>query len=291
MVVRNLFFLLISLVFFSSCLREKVVIDNLEPKYPFSVTCFLEKSTPNGIRVKVSRTRKVFGPDSFDSSVVFDAKVFIRNGQDEIELVFDQMAQVYQAFPPAEFFLGSENYSLRVKWRDYPEALGKVQLPDAYELTSEQLQGQVQQYSLTNAPGPQYKFQCVFPDQLGKRNFYRILPLLGYSVPNQPLADTFFMPMYSNSIHLVSDDGIDGKLVNWTYTTTSVYPMEGLKVVAIKFGILNVDENYYRFHRAMEFANSGEELVEPYFVPNSFSNAYGVFASCNGYSEKTFGIE
>ncbi|MCA0425921.1 MAG: DUF4249 domain-containing protein [Bacteroidetes bacterium] len=278
----------ICLLLLSSCLREKVVIENLQPNYPFSASCFLEKENPNGIRVKVLRTRKVFGPDNFDSVAILDAQVFMSNGQEELQLFFNDIDQVYQTFPQPEFFVDDADYSLRIKWRDYPEAKGKIKLPHLYEVPELEMQGDIQTYTLINAPGPQYKISLRFPDQAGQRNYYRILPLIGYTVPNQPQADTFYMPIYSNSIPMLSDEGKDGQELAWSFSSTNVYPLEGMQVVGLKLGVLNIDRNYFNFHKAFDAANSGEDLVEPYFVPLSFSNAYGVFAGSQGYSEKTF---
>ncbi len=274
---------------FVACQREKIVIRELEPEFKIVTHCYLEPNSNNSISCKIFPALPVFGNTSNDNKPISNATVEIGNRGNWIPLTLDGLSQDYRAFTPEDFLVDGETYELKISHPDFPSAYSSIKLLPKY--ITENIQGKISLMNSENDSTKQLKFDVSWEDDSKGTNYYRVISQVGYINEDLP-SDTFFMSNNYGKLILLTESNKKGNRIEWQ-DISNFYPFaeKGFKPISIKIYILNIDKTYYDYHNMIQKMSSEGSFFEPTFFNGNISNSFGIFASCNGLSEKTFPLE
>jgi hypothetical protein len=274
---------------FIACQREKIVISELEPEYKIVTHCYLEAKSNNSISCKIFPSSPVFGNTSNDNKPISDAIVEIGNRGNWIPLTFEGVSQDYQAFTPEDFLVDGETYELKISHPDFPTAYSSIKLLPNY--ITDKILGKINLINTENDSTKELKYDVSWEDDSRGINYYRIIPQVGYINVDSP-TDTFYMSPNYGKLILLTEDNKKGNRIEWQ-DISNFYPFgeNGFKAISIKIYILNIDKTYYDYHNIIQKMSSEGSFFEPTFFNGNIRNSFGIFASCNGLSEKTFPLE
>ncbi|MDP3928651.1 MAG: DUF4249 domain-containing protein [Bacteroidota bacterium] len=268
---------------FTSCLREKIVLDDFGTSNAIAVTSFLTANDLQ-VHVKLSKASKVIGGGFEPTLPITDATVEMNDGQENLEFLYDQMSDSYISSPASGFFVTEKQFNLQVKVPGLGQFSSSTKiipqfLPEISEgsVRSETINGQ------TN-----YQFSLKWKDQVGAVNYYRLMPVLSSVNKNDPL-DSLFMPLHQNKIFVYDETSLkEGEIQIEENVLSTNFGIDEYRVIGLKFFLLNVDENYYKYHLGIQKLNGFEDFNNPVFLFGNIQNGYGVFSSYNGMTQKTF---
>lgn len=264
------------------------------------VTCFLSPQD-TVLAVKVTRSQPVLGENTANSTTginVPDATVTLSEGGQSVTLRYDARLGYYQAAIGQLPVVVSRTYALAVQTPAGEQAKASCTVPESVALKDILLDSAV-----TNDFGrtaKHYYARLRWRDPAGKPNFYQLMGDNEYTVrnqyrisPNSPLRDTLYRlrgTWFFDNGSTTTDVGRDGQeLVSVRGRLATYYVfINGQQELNRPVGqlnahLLNVDENYYRYHNAVERQSqvSGNPFAEPVPVPSNIQGALGCFGSYN----------
>lgn len=243
------------------------------------------------MRSFISPTDSVIAVDIFASQPLFNssqqnnkfdtsaAQVFISNGSVEFPLIYNSTKRqfqinVLQAFPVT----AGQTYYLRATHPSYDAVDASCTVPVS---TIDNVKATV------DITDPYEVFADVsFFDIAGQKNYYRVhaqnvwIPDFSYfGVDTVVFADFLF-----DVNNFYSDEGNDGKeikskLLNYY----SYHPGDSTDIY-----VLNVDENYYRFHRSVFTTGGGDPFSEATPAYSNINNGVGIFAAYTQFRKRVF---
>lgn len=270
---------------FSSCLREKVVLEEYGPQPGLAVTAFITE-TDQSVSVKIEKGIKAIGGSSADPVQVYNAEVYIYSANDSFLLEYQTWANAYIGWPSPGFFKAGNTYKLLIL-HEGKEVYATTTLLHAYEASI--INGSAEKIVKNNET--YYNIKLSWTDEGNKKNFYRVIPAMVYRNDSN-LTDTMAMPFTDPKILVYTDKhAANGTVEIEEELVFSSFSFEPYKPYAILFYVLHVDEDYYEFHKdLMKFSDLGD-FNNPVFLHSNINGGYGIFASSNGLSQKSFLLE
>jgi hypothetical protein len=287
--IKHLFSLLIFSMILIGCQREKIVIQELAPEHKIAVHCYLDGDSSKEVVCKVYKSIQVFGNTNSENYPILDAVVEIGNNGNWFKIPSSIENQDYRAILPEGFLKDNSIYQLRISHPEFPTAESSISLLPKY--TTEDISGKVELINSETDSTFKLKYSISWADDSRSTNYYRVLPQVGYINVDFP-TDTFYMPPNYGKIFMLNESNKKGNRIMWQ-TISDFYPFgeNGFKPVSIKIYVLNTDKIYHDYHHIITLMNSEGTIAEPSFFKGNIKNAFGVFAACNGLSEKTFPLE
>ncbi|WP_080054009.1 DUF4249 domain-containing protein [Spirosoma aerolatum] len=303
--------LLIYLVFaslFAACtsLRQEVNPVGLEQdSEKLVVACFISPQD-TVLAARVTHSLPILGTTNDLYSDIPNATVTLSDGNRTILLKSKQTANAfgntslsYSAAATELPIVVGKTYTLTVQVPDGRKVIGTCTVPNAIPLTQMTLDS-----GITTEYGDRrksYYARLQWRDPAGQANFYRVagnneykqrFPVLNSS--NNYVRDTlmsFRGDWYFENGSTITDIGRDGQeivSVRGRLSPFSYTLMNGIWVGVPPSGridgyLLNLDENYYRYHDAVERQNKVRDnpFAEPVLIPTNIQGGLGCFGAYN----------
>ncbi len=287
--IKHLFSLLILSMILIGCQREKIVIQELAPEHKIAVHCYLDGDSRKELVCKVYKSIPVFGNTNSENNPILDAVVEIGNNGNWIQIPSNIENQDYRVILPESFLKDNASYQLRISHPEFPTAESSINLLPKY--ITDDIFGTVELIKSETDSTFELKYSISWADETGKTNYYRVIPQVGYINVDFP-TDTFYMPPNYGKPYIINESNKKGNRIEWK-ANSNFYPFgeNGFKPVSIKIYVLNTDKIYHDYHHIITLMDSEGTLAEPSFFKGNIKNAFGIFAACNGMSEKTFPLE
>lgn len=290
-------------------LRQEIDPDRLTAEaQKLVVSCFIAPGDP-AVVVRVSRSQSVVGTTAPASSSVANALVTFSDGNQAVTLRM-RGSQTYMYGVTLTGFseYGAETatvpiragqtYRLRVEVPGSPAVEAECTVPGSVALSSFTLDsGVTNNFGNTSMA---YYVRLRWTDPAGQANFYRVAGSNLYTFttrwspqPNAPSRDTTVQQIgqiYFDDNLTVSDAGRDGQemvsgrgRLAMTYSYVNGQQQPSRPVGWVEVYLLNVDENYYRYHDAVERQRSagGNPFAEPVPIPTNIRGGLGCFGAYN----------
>ncbi|RIV27390.1 DUF4249 domain-containing protein [Fibrisoma montanum] len=297
-------------LFLMACdsLRQEINPDRLttEPQ-KLVVSCFIAPGD-TAVVVRVSRSQSVVGTTTPASSTVANALVTFSDGTQSVTLrVRDSQTYMYGILLSgfSEYWAktsvmpirAGQTYRLRVEAPGSPAVEAECTVPGPVALSSFTVDSAViNNFGFTST---EYYVRLRWTDPAGQANFYRVAGSNEYSFttrytqPNRPPRDTTIRQIgqisFGNNL-TVNDAGRDGQdmisgrgqlVASSSFVTGQRQSVRPAGRVAVY--LLNVDENYYRYHDAVErqAGTDGNPFAEPVPIPTNIRGGLGCFGAYN----------
>jgi hypothetical protein len=275
--------LLILLCFWYSCQREKIVLEDYGTDKGIGVSAFITESDLM-FNVYLSNSRKTIGGIASEEEPLTNALVTIYSTSDSLVIPYDGNTSSYLGIPSPGFFKQGVNYRLNIEVPGKGVYSSETQITNYY--VAPIIEGSVKQRTVSS--DKYYDLELSWEDQTGYKNYYRLVPLV-VMLNDSEITDTLVAPIDGSTI-LVYDDkeAIDGIIKVKTSILSNTFDFPPYRVIGVKYYLMNVDANYYKFHNDLKKINYFDQLNNPVILQGNIKNGYGIFASYNGASEKTF---
>lgn len=281
--MRFNFILLIIMCFWLSCQREKIVLEDYGTDKGIGVSAFITESDLM-VNIYLSNSRKAIGGVASQEEPLTNAIVTIYGNNDSMVLSYDGNSNSYQGFPTPGFFKQDVNYELGIAVTGKGTYSSQTQITPSYSATI--LEGSAVQRIVGSEK--YYDLEISWKDKPGFKNYFRLVPLV-VMLNDSETTDTLVAPIDGSTILVYDDkDAIDNVFKVKTSILSNTFDFPPYRVIGIKYHLMNVDENYYKFHKDLSKINYFDQLNNPVILHGNIKNGYGIFASFNGASEKTF---
>lgn len=293
------------LIFMSGC--ESLINDLDEDKIPktesrLTVECYISPQSAT-LEAIVTQSQPLFGPAKYDPEYVRNARVFLSDGQNSVQLVFNDSATNYIADSSTFKIVAGKTYILTVddgKRSVKATCTVPTKLPVIGSLAVEKYYSGYGTDSLAS-------IAFSWDDIKGENNFYYIR---GYSVADYtalryeeqtgdvaPFRYVSKQQMYFQKT-LYNDINLDG--ITYVSPEYSVYLMpkgevtyqdkngvektyfNDAKLSEVRAEVLHIDEHYYKFFRSLENnRNQDNPFVEPTLIYSNIEGGLGCFGAYN----------
>ncbi|HRY98728.1 MAG TPA: DUF4249 domain-containing protein [Bacteroidales bacterium] len=267
--------LLSSLLLLAGC--EKMVTDVDIPEYePKLVVHSFISSDEAHINVYVSESIPVFGKPSSDvaSEPIANATVVLRRNGQSITLPYEGYTAGY-SIPVVDAGLQpGRTYTLEVSVPDGRQVTGECTIPSHRNETLE-ITSVIKEAGEFDSL---YTFQFRFrDDQAGEGNHYRVFAYL--KVRFDPQSEPYVQELsFDKGEVYVSDENRD--LSTFTYRASAY----AYKLEEVTFKLLTTDEDYYTYHRSVNFHSDGDPFSEPTLVFTNIRDGLGIFSGYRVYT-------
>ncbi|AQG80766.1 DUF4249 domain-containing protein [Spirosoma montaniterrae] len=265
------------------------------------VACFISPQD-TVLAVRVSRSSPVLGTVNSSQPDIPNATVTLSDGDRSVTLqrAFNQQIGYlyYRATPTQLPIVVGRTYTLTVRVPDGRQVSATCTVPGPVALQSMTLDSAVvNEFGRTRK---EYYARLRWRDPAGQVNYYRVAGNNEYvytsrtgGSPNRPSRDTLIRQTgnwFFDNGSTTTDVGRDGQeFVSGRGRLSVAYIWQnGQQQVSRPTGrvngyLLNVDENYYRYHDAVERQNRvGENpFAEPVLIPSNIQNGLGCFGAFN----------
>lgn len=257
------------------------------------------------LAVKVNITRPVADPNyTTNYGTVPKAKVTLTTGDRSIQLTYNAKNDYFQADPKKFPIRAGETYQLTAQTPDGLKASGVCTVPQPARLEKVRLD------STEDAnKQKQYFVRYYWQDAAATSNYYQTTGVFTYakSCPTckaeagtkpKPEAAPVLFELMGQLNTLLSDQASDGKqlesyrgFLNQGAATQTVSDkfINLYDKAVVKASLLNVDQNYYKYHQALELQkkSDGNPFAEPVLLPTSIDGGLGCFSGYNQSSLTT----
>lgn len=288
------------------------LINDLDPdKIPkteskLTVECYI---SPQSARLEaiVTQSQPLFGPANYDPQYVKDARVFLSDGQNRVQLLYVDSTTNYTADSRELRIEAGKTYTLTVEDGERSVKASctvPLKLPVITNLAVEK---NYSGYGTDSVASVKFSWD----DIKGESNFYAIR---GYSVSEYmtirydgensvpvPQRYAFKQEMYLGKA-LYNDINLDGITYNSPEYTIYLIPKgevtyedengviksfyNNADLSEVRVEVLHLDENYYRFFRSLENnRNQDNPFVEPTLIYTNIEGGLGCFGAYNMISK------
>ena len=288
---------------------ENMVNDLDEDQLPhieskLAVECYISPQSEQ-IIVRVTASQPLFGPSTFEPVTIKNAAVTLSGETTSVQIPFIDSTGAY-IIPASKFKVeAGKKYTLLVD--DGKRVVKASCVVPAKKAV-------VKSYVIDTIPGPRFSTDTVarvrlsWDDIKGETNYYTVR---GFSITEQtypgyipetggsgPVRSDNKSRLDIDSEYLVNDINLDGITFNapifyvylprnfmFQYVDDSVklataYSDPKFKEVYVE--ILNLDENYYKFHRSLkDIQNNDNPFVEPTLIYTNIEGGLGCFGAYN----------
>jgi hypothetical protein len=249
------------------------------------------------LAVLVEAPRAILGQQAnFNRVSIGNATVDLSDGTTTVRLPYVPKDGLYRISPRSLPIIAGRTYTLSVVAPNYPAVRAQCTVPAQVVPTEIRIdsivQSQFEQQRQITPVG-----RLVWQDPGGQPNFYRvtgystrIVAIPNYPGPNGTTRDTTLTQVsslrFDKPVALATDQGRDGsRFISPTATPAYFYTNQIERLLSLRFtmSLLTVDENYYRYHDAVDLQdNSGDNpFSEPVLIPSNIQNGLGCFGAFN----------
>ncbi|GGB95500.1 DUF4249 domain-containing protein [Dyadobacter sediminis] len=298
--------LALCLVFLFGC--ESLINDLDQDKLPkieskLAVECYISPQSPR-LEAVVTQSQPLFGPADYDPEYVKNAQVFLSDGQNRVQLMFQDSTFNYIADTSAFRIVAGKTYTLTVDdGKRFVKATCTVpvKLPVIKSFTVEKIYSGFGTDSLAS-------IKLSWEDLKGESNFYDIR---GYTVFEQtslrfdnetndafPFRYVNTSPMYFGKRSVYNDINLDG--ITFNIPESKIYLPRNMeftykdkngveksfytnpKISEVRMEVLHIDENYYKFYRSLSNTDFQDNpFVEPTLIYSNVEGGLGCFGAFN----------
>ncbi|MBD2754622.1 DUF4249 domain-containing protein [Spirosoma validum] len=302
---RNVLIYILAIILFTACnsLRQEVEPKGLvqEPE-KLVVACFISPQD-TVLAALVSRTLPVLGTGNQYNTDITNATVTLSDGQRSVILKLKPsvpnsgIVTSYRANVSELPIVTGKTYKLTVRVPDGREVTGTCTVPESVVLN------QITVDSATTTDfglsRKEYYARMRWRDPAGQTNFYRVTGNNEFTYtyktqtsPNGPIRDTtmrMWGDWYFTTGSTLTDLGRDGQeiisgrgrlAISYSWANGKQNPSFPRQLNA---HLMNVDENYYRYHDAVERQNQAGDnpFAEPVPIPTNIQGGLGCFGAYN----------
>ena len=248
------------------------------------------------LAVLVEAPRAVIGqrPVSYQyRQPIPNATVDLSDGTRTIRLVYSARDGLYRAPVSSLPIVAGRTYTLTVSTPyNYPAIMAKCTVPASVAPGSIQLDSTYENQFGQNQR--RYISRLLWKDPAGQANYYRVagLALRTQKQPvynAKPARDTVITnveTIYFQNSSLFSDKSADGEQFispKAEYANYNGSPSSGLLQLRIVMTLSTTDENYYRYHDAIDRQNTANDnpFAEPVLIPSNIVGGLGCFGAFN----------
>jgi len=203
-----------------------------------------------------------------------NATVKLTDGLDEIIVPFNYDTFNFE-YPSNEYpIVPGKTYTLTISAEGYKTITAQTTVPSHTPLF-ESTELVLLQEDNNNGFGPEnrYAIDMKWNDIAGTENYYSVNIFSTYGEFTNPDARYYF-----------TDRDADGTTLSRRAETYSyVYP-DGGSTPSFRVYLLNVNSDYYLYHRSIENITYGDPFSEPTITYTNFENGLGCFGAFNGSS-------
>ncbi|WP_138995299.1 DUF4249 domain-containing protein [Larkinella sp. C7] len=263
------------------------------------------------LAVSVSSSQTVLGDIVTDSvNTVLNATVTLASEGKTVPLAFDPALRVYTADARQLPVLVGKTYTLQVEAPGFETVSSSCTIPANIPVSELRLDSSQSYVGPGLDPIWQYNVRAIWQDPVGQTNYYRVA---GYGEclnwpPRFPEAhiDTTGSKVLMRGLigfgrqdQYISDQNQDGQLLlsvrgdvplNFDYSyydSTRQMTYAGSyafsKPLTIRVSVLQVDENYFTYHRARQQQRQSQNnpFAEPVLMPTNIQGGLGCFGAYN----------
>ncbi|WP_161597156.1 DUF4249 domain-containing protein [Dyadobacter flavalbus] len=298
--------LIACLTFLSGC--ESLVNDLDQDKLPktesrLAVECYISPQSPR-LEAVITQSQPLFGPATYNPEFVKNAQVFLSDGQNRVQLMFQDSAFNYMADTTAFRIVAGKTYTLTVDdGKRFVKATCTVPVksPVIKSFTVEKIYSGFGTDSLAS-------IKLSWEDIKGESNYYDIR---GYSVLEQttlrfdnetndavPFRSINKLQLYFGEKNIYNDINLDGITFNIPESKIYLQPnteftyqdKDGVKksfytnpkISEVRLEVLHIDENYYKFYRSLANTDFQDNpFVEPTLIYSNIEGGLGCFGAFN----------
>ncbi|WP_234735918.1 DUF4249 domain-containing protein [Tellurirhabdus bombi] len=284
--VSRLFFILA--LFLVSCedLKQEVNLDGFSDQTPrLAVACFISPQD-SVIAAKVVRTRSVFDDESLSSLDITDATVKLTSSAKTVTLPYDGRRGYYRISPQQLPILAGQSYTLTIETKDGQKAEASCTVPQPVALQRLALDS----VKMTEDGVAKKRFfvRYYWQDVAGQPNYYQPE---GVFSPQCPTCQPTTYPVYFSASRLFYTDQ-DGSKSNFESAPGYLGPAvpeeatllgTNYQSALIRGSLLHVDENFYRYHVALDQQRQADNnpFAEPVLIPTNIKGGLGCFGAYN----------
>lgn len=301
----NLLIYSLSVVLLAACnsLRQEVEPKGIvqEPE-KLVVACFISPQD-TVLAARVSKSLPVLGTGNQYNTDITNATVTLSDGSQSVTLrirtstLYGNLYNIYRANPRDLPIVAGKTYRMTVRVPDGREVTASCTVPGPVALNQVTIDS-----STTNDFGlirKDYHARMIWRDPAGQANFYRVAGNNDYTYsyrtqtsPNGPIRDTtmrMWGDWYFNDGSTLTDLGRDGQeirsgrgrlAISYSWVNGRQLPSFPRQLNAYLF---NTEENYYRYHDAVERQNRAGDnpFAEPVPIPSNIQGGLGCFGAYN----------
>lgn len=268
------------------------------------VACFISPQD-TVLAALVTRSSPVLGTAKPFNSDVTNATVTLSDGSQSVMLrikagtIYGNVYNTYRADPRELPIVAGKTYTLTVRVPDGRQVTATCTVPRPVALEQVVLDSAISDD--LGSRGKNYYASLRWHDPAGQTNFYRVAGSNEYpytyrvwTSPNSSARDTvvhFRGDWYFRKGSILTDLGRDGqeiisqrgRLAPSTMTLVNGVWMSTRPSGQLNAHLLHVDENYYRYHDAVERQNQLNEnpFAEPVLIPSNIQGGLGCFGAYN----------
>ncbi|MBO0931401.1 DUF4249 domain-containing protein [Fibrella aquatilis] len=221
------------------------------------------------------------------------ATVDLADGARTVRLVYSAKDELYRAPISSLPIVAGRTYTLTVSTPyDYPSIKASCTVPVPVAPSSIQLDSIYEnQYGQNQM---RYISRLRWQDPAGQANYYKVVgqafrtqkqPIYNAKPPRDTVITNTETIYFQNS-SLFSDKGIDGEQFispKADYANYNGSSNSGLVQLRVVMTLNSVDENYYRYHDAIDRQQTANDnpFAEPVLLPSNIQNGLGCFGAFN----------
>ncbi|SOD90447.1 DUF4249 domain-containing protein [Spirosoma fluviale] len=270
------------------------------------VTCFISPQD-TVLAARVSRSLPILGLGNQNDLDIPNATVTLSDGSQSVILRLQRRADpynygtmsiLYRALASELAIVAGKRYTLTVQVPDGRQIRASCTVPEPVQLDQVELDSStINEYGLIRKD---YYARLHWQDPARQTNYYRVAGNNAYTYnfrfqpgPNTPVRDStglLWGDWTFSSAAMLTDVGRDGQAMRSgrgrlaiNYLWINGQQQSSLARGPLYAYLLNVDENYYRYHEAIDRQRSvgDNPFAEPVLVPTTVQGGLGCFGAYN----------
>lgn len=264
------------------------------------VSCYISPQSAK-FEAIITESQPLLGPANYYPTFVSNAVVILSDGQNRVQLMFDDSLSQYEADTSALKIVAGKTYFLTVddgKRSVKAQCTVPVRLPEITEVTHERLLE-------PNYTDTTNRLQFSWKDIKGETNYYAVRGSLTtelFNLQYDPETGDYYPLKFINSQEIFwgkrtyNDINLDGITLTSPQTRFYIPSRRSItyqdkngvtksffndaKVRLLRIEVMVLDEHYYKYYRSLE-NNDDNPFVEPTLVYTNVEGGLGCFASFN----------
>lgn len=205
-----------------------------------------------------------------DNPDVTDAVVYLRNGSQNLQLVYDGMERVYKAAGAGFSLVPGQACTISADAPGYPAVDGTTTIPDPGPVGIGYLG--VKQSWDEDWGGEVLRYSFKLQDPPGRENYYRVMLAVSYEDDTSFDMAYYREPEYGSPV--ISDLNKDGEDILISF----VDGYQGMPYY-IKLIVFTTDEAYYHYHKSVYTYTGDDPFAEPVQIYSNINNGLGAIGS------------
>jgi len=205
---------------------------------------------------------------------LINATVRLSDGINEIIIPFNTQTLNFEYSTSDYPIVSGTTYTLTIEVEGYETVTAQTTVPmQTPHFTSTELMLLHEGSSNGFEPQDKYAIDMKWNDIAGTENYYSV-----------NIFSTYGEYTNADARYYYTDKDADGTTLSRRAETYSYYYPEGGIEPSFRIYLLNVNKDYYLYHRSIQNITYGDPFSEPSMVYTNFENGLGCFGAFNGSS-------